>query len=770
MGRIDGFTRAVREKFIVLTHSNEKHVDDFGSESEFSIIEEKDAAQKQTKNSAAAKEPENLAGIDPIVKTFYESEDSIEGQYNWCEVPPRQLSKKAALKHDRVAIRVYQVKDISKPIISGRFALKYHQIDLQNPALISALKDIVKKEGVYLDPSEIAKFTEPFRPLYFCAEEIAALYKDTAEGTPLKTQLLLLLKLMGDMFGATRTQVRQLQASNLMSYKLAWTYFPKDSMAYRPGKDCETVFKVVNTTYKTKPCPHLHVDAKEIVFDGSAFAWVKTDFQLPVWSGNKPITDLSVYPLEFHSDPEGIKSRLIARGEKALEYQGLNYCLYTGVGYHMGKKLEKINVDGRILLDNYGYNKYHDQLTRQGGKESTDDYQRIEAEEDDESDKKLINKASANGVVFVNPNKTQNPNNKTTEEIDGSYLKRLTAADMERNKSTMMKRSSDLVFLSPLLKGFCLKNKLWLNFYVDDVRPMVYNDAAFDHLVYPPEQKDLVYSFVEHHQRTRASGSEMDDVIKGKGQGLVFLLSGPPGTGKTLTAEATADKCRRPLFYLQAEDLGTNPALLGANLKKMFEMATDWQAVMLLDECDVFLSERNPVDITRNELVSIFLREIEYFRGVLFLTTNLYDAIDAAFRSRMSIHLRFNPLAPDARRQVWRKFLERLPPMNYPPGIVPEAAATAAAADAAEDEAGTAVVTAEPKPIRAIDMLTDDDFAELSLWELNGREIKNAIKTVKSWCDCKGYAITLSRLESGIMVTAPSASKRGVADTSLYDE
>ena len=66
---------------------------------------------------------------------------------------------------------------------------------------------------------------------------------------------------------------------------------------------------------------------------------------------------------------------------------------------------------------------------------------------------------------------------------------------------------------------------------------------------------------------------------------------------------------------------------------------------------------------------------------------------------------------------MWRKFVERLPPMNYPQGVVPEAAATAAIADAAEDEAGTAVVTAEPRPIRAIDMLTEDDFAELSLWE-----------------------------------------------------
>jgi hypothetical protein len=238
-------------------------------------------------------------------------------------------------------------------------------------------------------------------------------------------------------------------------------------------------------------------------------------------------------------------------------------------------------------------------LTRQGGKESSDDHKRIESEDDeDELDDGLFNNTSTKTPAFQVPKEAK----KVDESEDSSYAKRLSPADEKRNKKIMLARSSDLVFLSPLLKGYCLKNKLWLNFYVDDVRPMEWNDQAFDHLVYPDEQKDLVFSFVENHQKTRSSGTEMDDVIKGKGQGLVFLLSGPPGTGKTLCAEATADKCRRPLFYLQAEDLGTNPSLLGANLKKMFEMATDWNAVMLLDECDVFLAERNPVDIARNEL------------------------------------------------------------------------------------------------------------------------------------------------------------------------
>jgi DNA polymerase III delta prime subunit len=125
-----------------------------------------------------------------------------------------------------------------------------------------------------------------------------------------------------------------------------------------------------------------------------------------------------------------------------------------------------------------------------------------------------------------------------------------------------------------------------------------WNDDAYEHLVYEEERKDLVLTFVENHKRLRQG---VDDVIVGKGQGLILLLSGPAGTGKTLTAEAgkfshsshsfghwliwasVADKTRRPLYYLQAEDLGTNPAILGPRIKKVFAMATEWDAVILLD-------------------------------------------------------------------------------------------------------------------------------------------------------------------------------------------
>ena len=295
----------------------------------------------------------------------------------------------------------------------------------------------------------------------------------------------------------------------------------------------------------------------------------------------------------------------------------------------------------------------------------------------------------------------------------------------------------------------------------------MWNDKAYDHLVFDHQQKDLVLSFVENHSLENGTSTAMGDVIVGKGQGLIMLLSGPPGTGKTLMAEAIADRARRPLFYLQAEDLGISADTLGANLKRVFEMATEWNAVVLLDEADVFMAERNPNDIHRNELVSIFLRELEYFRGIIFLTTNLYQTIDTAFRSRVSLHLRFESLDRKAREAVWRKFLQLVAENDRVTDVNDESPNTGSTTprnsntdEGAERDIGTSY---DDKP------LDDEDIAELSLWQLNGRAIKTAVKMARSWCGYKGYAMTLSRLENSIKTTSPLANKDGDVDQSLYD-
>ncbi|EEQ89779.1 hypothetical protein RJZ56_001732 [Blastomyces dermatitidis] len=690
------------------------------------------------RKTPASPEKEVEQGSSAVVKTLYEGKNSTSTYYDWQDYPPRQqLSKKAAKDNDRVAIVVYKAKDTSKPVISGRFSLKYHAIDIQSPILVSALKDILKEDEIYLEGSEAARFEEPFSALYFRSDEISELYRSTEQDSPLKVHLELLVKIMGDMFTQTKLRVKRLQDSGLVSWSLAWAYFPKGAYVYSWENNREVLTKVVETRYEKGGLVRaLFIKCKIIVFDGENFIWEDVTLDLPIFTGNMPITDLPHYPMRFHEKPDAVIARLKARATGVLDLQALRYKTYTDIA--LDCKGRRHNVDSRILVDTRGFKKYE---LKEPTKETKDPEYR----------KKLVLKPASTPLEDVDHNDPASSQGTLHESASSSTTTKvyLSEEEQHKNKEGMLKIGDDLALLQHIVHGYALRNKKWLMFYVDELKPVEWNDEAYGHLVYDQQQKDLVLSFVENHHGTQR---QHDDVIAGKGQGLNILLSGPPGTGKTLTAEAVADRCRRPLFYLQAEDLGIMASELGENIKRVFEMAIDWDAVILLDEADVFMSERHPNDIARNELVSIFLREIEYYRGIIFLTTNLYETIDLAFRSRLNLHLLFSPLTPETREVVWRKFLERMPPMAPRPAEV-------------ESEAG-----GEQEVRSAMKDITGEDLKELSMWQLNGREIKNAAKMAKSWCDYKGYDMTLSRIESGIKVTAPHSLKRDhTKPRELYD-
>jgi SpoVK/Ycf46/Vps4 family AAA+-type ATPase len=94
------------------------------------------------------------------------------------------------------------------------------------------------------------------------------------------------------------------------------------------------------------------------------------------------------------------------------------------------------------------------------------------------------------------------------------------------------------------------------------------------------------------------------DIINNKGRGLVILLHGVPGVGKSSTAEAVARKWGKPLMAITCGDLGLEAAVVESSLKEVFRLAQLWDCDLLLDEADVFLSQRVPSDLRTNALVS----------------------------------------------------------------------------------------------------------------------------------------------------------------------
>ncbi|KLU92647.1 hypothetical protein MAPG_11592, partial [Magnaporthiopsis poae ATCC 64411] len=174
-----------------------------------------------------------------------------------------------------------------------------------------------------------------------------------------------------------------------------------------------------------------------------------------------------------------------------------------------------------------------------------------------------------------------------------------------------------------------------------------------------------------------------------------------------------------PLHTLSSGDLGSEPWEVEHGLSRILELVARWNAILLLDECDVFLEARDSNDLHRNKVVSIFLRTLEYYEGILFMTTNRADNIDQAFQSRIHVSLEYSALDATSRAAIWRNFLGgRL-------------------------------------------SISPTDIEELAEYPLNGRQIKNVLKTAQLLASRKQSELKRSFIDTVLAIEKrrPGAAK-----------
>ena len=157
---------------------------------------------------------------------------------------------------------------------------------------------------------------------------------------------------------------------------------------------------------------------------------------------------------------------------------------------------------------------------------------------------------------------------------------------------------------------------------------------------------------------------------KDNGRALCLNFWGAPGTGKSITAEAIANNLEKKLLIvnyseLESKYVGETPK----NIKRIFKIAKENDAVIVFDEADSFLGKRltnvtQSADYGVNITRSVMLIELENFDGVVIFTTNLLTNYDDAFKRRILANIEFKLPDENGRKRIWETHIPKSMPIS----------------------------------------------------------------------------------------------------------
>jgi hypothetical protein len=194
---------------------------------------------------------------------------------------------------------------------------------------------------------------------------------------------------------------------------------------------------------------------------------------------------------------------------------------------------------------------------------------------------------------------------------------------------------------------------------LDDLAQRIDPLSGWEDLILPPEQMELLREICMHVRQRRQVYEDWDFQSKGqRGLGISALFAGLSGTGKTMAAEVLARELRLDLYRIDLSAVVSK--YIGEtekNLRRVFDAAEAGGAILLFDEADALFGKRGEVkdshDRYANIEVSYLLGRMEAYRGLAILTTNMKDALDAAFLRRIRFVVQF-PFPDQAEREaIW---------------------------------------------------------------------------------------------------------------------
>jgi len=169
----------------------------------------------------------------------------------------------------------------------------------------------------------------------------------------------------------------------------------------------------------------------------------------------------------------------------------------------------------------------------------------------------------------------------TTMLTDQQDKKKMWMLDPEKYTQPVNKEltDDDYFICRDDIVAFALDQKAWLyQVKISMLREIEWSTDPYQSLQLSVDRKRLVHKLVKGFNTSDVD--VYDDIIKGKGKGLIFLLHGSPGLGKTLTAGKITSKRLLSRLYL-IRNVNANTQIIRKCCRERSKTAiprNDWRA------------------------------------------------------------------------------------------------------------------------------------------------------------------------------------------------
>ncbi|PVH75853.1 P-loop containing nucleoside triphosphate hydrolase protein [Cadophora sp. DSE1049] len=543
-------------------------------------------------------------------------------------------------------------------------------LKINSPAIIAALQSVVE---YYPDQSflgDSVSIATPYALLIHHQKELEEYRRDlqeicTASSVAIcqKQQaainhLGVLLEFLRDTVGAEVKAERERHARGFATFEMLWLLFKPGEDVYnaeRFERGClepRVVQEVSGGMVRGKPCAY-QITMWGLDYDGNRIGRYEDEDDIDPFDGERAITSLTVFPCKFEDDATvtgkiSRRRQLEDRGKLFFRLTAKHCMYYAGLTTTYPKRRH----DGLVMVDTETYH-----INPDNRPSSSHNIHKLDLGRDDE----VFEDTSLNDSDCHCPACNMLRHKKTH-----SQKSRFSSYDVIFPETTDVLTPHQYFLCTKTIPAFVMKTRDWEILDIGGFRDPTFDTSLIEKLVMKQDRRDLIKALSKSYVREDSAGNQatksawIADFVQGKGEGQIFLLHGGPGVGKTCTAECVAEYTRRPLLSLTCSDIGVDPNTVESQLIKYFKLAKQWGAILLIDEADIYMEKRVPQDLQRNSLVAGFLRAMEHYQGLLFLTTNRVGAFDDAFVSRIHVALFYPEFTDEDRQKIWKTFIDKL--------------------------------------------------------------------------------------------------------------